>query len=65
VIEVSRAVDYSMDFNCQSTDDVEDKVGFNYQNAVAVLSEFWMARYSAQERMLLEETNPFIEPLDK
>ena len=54
-----------MDFNRQSTDDVEDKVGFNNQNAVAILSESRMARHTAQERMLLKETNSSIELLDK
>ncbi|GJQ20417.1 MAG: hypothetical protein HBSIN02_07720 [Bacteroidia bacterium] len=38
VIQISRAVNYSMDFNRVPTDDVESKGGFNNQDAVTVFS---------------------------
>ena len=65
VIQISRPVDNSMYFNRPPADDVEGKVGFNNQDAVTVFSQFRMARGASQERMLLKQSNPFVELLDK
>ncbi len=65
MIEVSRTMDNTMDFDPLSTDDIEHKVGLNNQNSIAVFSKFRMAWDTAQERMSLKQANPFIELLDK
>jgi hypothetical protein len=54
-----------MNLDRLSASDVEDKVGFNNQNSVAVFSKFWMARKAAQERMLLKQSNTLVELLNK
>ncbi len=54
-----------MDFNRFPADDVEDEVGFNNQNAVAVFPQFRMARHATQEWVLLKQSDPLIQLFDK
>ena len=50
-----------MDFNGVAADDVEDKVGFDNQDPVTVLSEFRMSGDASQERVILKLAEPFID----
>jgi hypothetical protein len=75
VVEISRSVHDPMNLDylglplrgsCGgplAADDVENEVGVDYQNSVAVLSQLIMARSPTKERLRLEMDNSLVEPI--
>jgi hypothetical protein len=47
MIEVAGSVHHAMYLNILATDDVENEVGFNNQDAITIVSKLQMSRYSS------------------
>ena len=65
VIQISGAVDHTVNFDNLPTDDIEEEIGFDNQNTVPIFSKFGMAGNPTQERLSLKEFDAFVKPLDK
>jgi hypothetical protein len=65
LVKIAGPVNDTMYLDSLSTNDVEDKIGFDHQNAIAVLSKFRMSRHSPEERMMLKPSNAFIKSINK
>jgi len=65
VIEIAGGVNNTVDLNGLPTDNVEDQVGLNNEDTIAVLSKLGMARYPPKERMILKLSNAFIKPINE
>jgi hypothetical protein len=65
MIEVAGSVYHAMDFYLLAADDVENEVGFNHEDSISIFSKLWMPRYSPEQRVLLKQSNSFIQFVDK
>jgi hypothetical protein len=64
MIQVARTVNNSMNLNQVSTNNVEDKVGFDNQHSVSVPSKFGMPRCASKQRVSLKRTDSHIQFLE-
>jgi hypothetical protein len=65
VVKIAGSVNDTMYLDGPPTDDVEDKIGFNDQDTVAVLSKSWVSRYPTQQRLVLKFSDAFIKSANK
>ena len=65
VIKIARIMDNAMNLNGLSTNDVEDKLWFNYQDSIAMLAKFLMARYTTELWIMFQKSNALLDLVDK
>jgi len=53
----------TMNLDSLFADDVEDEVGFDYQNAVAVFSQLIMTWNSAKQWLRFKQSDRFVDPI--
>jgi hypothetical protein len=65
MIKMARSTDDSGYLNSLSPDDIENEVGFDNQNSVAIFSESWITGHSTEIRILLKQHYAIIEFLNE
>lgn len=65
MIQIAGAVHNTMYLNRLATNKIEDKVGFNDENSVAVLTKPRMTRHTAQKGLMLKLSDTFIKSVNK